>query len=68
MKKVNGKKPTTKVEEYDNRSDSQKENDRLMEEFLAKGGKVEVIPAGISGAEYYGVSATNWKKKSRKSY
>ncbi len=67
MTKTNDKK-IKKVKEYDGRSDNQRENDRLMEEFLAKGGKVEVIPAGISGAEYYGVSATNWKKKSKKSY
>ena len=67
MKKVNGKKPKKEVE-YDSRRPSQIANDELMAEFLAKGGKVEVIPAGISGAEYYGLSSTNWKKKSRKSY
>ena len=67
MKKVNGTKP--KKVEYDNRRPSQIVNDELMAEFLAKGGKVEVIPAGISGAEYYGVpAASNWKKKGRKSY
>ena len=67
MKKVNGKKPK-QAEEFDNRRPIQVEHDRLMEEFLEKGGKVQVIPAGISGADYYGVSATNWKKKGRKSY
>ncbi len=65
-KKVNGTK--VKAEVFDHRRPAQIENDRLMEEFLAKGGKVEVIPSGISGADYYGVSNSNWKKRSRKSY
>ena len=68
MKKINGKKPMKAVE-LNNQEPVQSEHDRLMEEFLAKGGKVQVIPSGISGAEYYGVpAASNWKKKGRKSY
>lgn len=54
---------------FDGRSEKQVEHDRMMKDFLDNGGKVQVIPSGISGAEYYGVPATNkWQKKGRKSY
>ena len=75
-KKVNGK-ATPRAEGcefakepnvYDGRSEKQIEHDRMMKEFLDNGGKVEVIPSGISGADYYGVSNTNWRKRGRKSY
>ena len=74
-KKVNGKARAQGCEfakepnTFDGRSEKQIEHERMMEEFFAKGGKVEVIPSGISGAEFYGVPAvSNWKKKGRKSY
>ena len=73
-KKVNGKARAQGCEfakepnTFDGRSEKQIEHDRMMKEFLDNGGKVQVIPSGIGGAEYYGVSATNWKKKGRKSY
>ena len=59
------KEPNT----FDGRSGKQIEHDRMMKEFLDNGGKVQVIPSGIGGAEYYGIPAgSNWKKKGRKSY
>ncbi|SVA60579.1 uncharacterized protein METZ01_LOCUS113433 [marine metagenome] len=72
--KINGKKRAKGCEfakepnVYDGRGEKQIEHDRMMKEFLDNGGKVEVIPSGISGADYYGVSMTNWKRKGRKSY
>ena len=72
--KINGKKRAEGCEfakepnVFDGRSEKQKEHDRMMKEFLDNGCKVEVIPAGISVADYYGVSNTNWRKRSRKSY
>jgi|TARA_B100000586_G_C20046709_1_gene400178 hypothetical protein len=72
--KTNGKKRAEGCEfakepnVYDGRSEKQVEHDRMMKDFLDNGGKVEVIPSGISGADYYGVSNSNWKKRSRKSY
>jgi len=38
--------------------DRQKKLDEMMKEFLAKGGKIEIIPEGMTGEEYY-------KKKSK---
>ena len=80
MKKVNGKKLNVKKRAdgcdfakepnvFDGRSEKQIEHDRMMKDFLDNGGKVEVIPSGISGAEYYGTPTnTNWRKRGRKSY
>lgn len=33
--------------------DRQNKLDEMMKEFLAKGGKIEIIPEGMTGEEYY---------------
>ena len=45
----------------------QEELDEMIKEFLAKGGKIEHIPTGMTGEQYREMKAgTTKKKKSRK--
>ena len=41
----------------------QEELDEMIKEFLAKGGKIERIPTGMTGEEYREMKAGNAKKK-----
>ena len=62
-----------KNEEFPPRNDSkdlapESDQDRMMKEFLDKGGVIQKIPAGITGSEYYGtpVVVNKWAKKKKK--
>jgi len=45
--------------------DKQAELDKLMKKFLKNGGKIEKIPEGMTGEQYYGQG--KGKKSKRKS-
>jgi len=44
----------------------QEELDEMIKEFLAKGGKIERIPTGMTGEQYREMKAGTTKKKGRK--
>ena len=44
----------------------QEELDEMIKEFLAKGGKIQRIPTGMTGEEYKEMKAGAKKKKGRK--
>ena len=44
----------------------QEELDEMIKEFLAKGGKIQRIPTGMTGEEYKEMKAGKKKKKGRK--
>jgi hypothetical protein len=47
--------------------DRQNKLDELMKEFLAKGGKIEKIPEGMTGEQYYNLKkGTNSGKRKKK--
>ena len=45
----------------------QKDLDKLMEDFLGRGGKIERIPTGMTGEQYREIQKGTKKKKARKS-
>jgi len=44
----------------------QEELDEMIKEFLAKGGKIERIPTGMTGEQYREMKTGEKKKKGRK--
>jgi len=44
----------------------QEELDQMIKDFLAKGGKIERIPTGMTGEQYREMKAGEKKKKGRK--
>ena len=44
----------------------QKDLDKLMEEFLARGGKIERIPTGMTGEQYRELKSGKTKKRKKK--